>query len=180
MGVFAQRDLNKTNASSGGNFFNEPGNYELLIVGWKNLTTKSKIQALVADFKILSANTDVYPLGSIRNHYIGEDDVMFDNKIKNILVAAMGLSDGLDAEKIAGENWYEVLEASVRPPSLFLNKKINLAATYDIKADGKKKLKKNAALEEDPEFLKEYRFLKREFVYHDETRANSLAKATKK
>jgi hypothetical protein len=174
MGVFAQRDLNKANASSGGNYINHPGNYECLIVGWKSINTKARIQALIVDLKILSADTDAYPVGSVRNHYLAEDDVMFDGKSKNILVAAMGLSDGLDTDKIENENWYEVLEASIRPPSCFLNRKIKLCATHDFKADGKKKLKKNPALAADPEFVKEYQFLKREFFAHDETRENAL------
>jgi hypothetical protein len=183
MGVFAARDLNKANASSGGNYINEPGNYECLIVGWKSINTKARTQALVVDLKILSADTDAYPIGSIRNHYLGEDDVMFDGKVKNLLVAAYGYSDGLDAEKIEAEDWYAILEASIKPPSLFLNKKIKVVATHDFKADGKKKLKKNAALADDPEFVKEYQFLKKEFFAHDDTRANSLElvkKAAKK
>lgn len=180
MGVFAERDLNKANASSGGNYIEEPGSYECQIVGWKNIQTKSRESALVVDLKILAANTDAYPVGSIRNFYLGENNVMFDQKVKNLLVAAVGLSDGLDAEKIAKEDWYQVLEASVKPPSLFLNRKINVSAAYDFKADGKKKLKKNPALEDDPDFQKEYRYLKLEFFAHDETRANVLKLAVAK
>lgn len=179
MGVFAQRDLNKANASSGGNYVNLPGNYECLVVGWKSINTKARTQALVVDLKILSVDTGAYPVGSIRNHYIGEDDVMFDGKIKNLLVAAVGLNDGIDAEKIEAEDWYQVLEGSIKPPSAFLNRKIKLAANYDFKAEGKKKLKKNPSLENDPDFVKEYQFLKKEFFAHDETRANALAIAQK-
>jgi hypothetical protein len=175
MGVFAERDLNKANASSGGNYIEEPGSYECLIVGWKNITTKAKESALVVDLKILSANTDVYPVGSIRNYYLGEKNIMFDSKAKNLLVAATGLLDGLDAEKIDGENWFAVLEASIKPPLVFLRKKINVSASYDFKSDGKKKLKKNPALEDDDDFVKEYRFLKVEFSAHDETRAGTVA-----
>lgn len=170
MGVFAERDLSKANATSGGNYFTEPGQYECLIVGWKSFLTKDKEQALIADFKILSGDD----AGAIRNFYLGEKNIMFDQKVKNLLVAAAGLSDGLDADKVAKEDWYKVLETSVKPPSMMLNRKIRVSVTRDIKGDGKKKLKKNPALADDPEFEKDYGYTKVEFSFHDDTRKDVL------
>jgi hypothetical protein len=174
MGSFAHRDLQKPSASTGGNYFEAPGNYECLIVGWKKIDTMKREAALVVDLKILSADTDAYPIGSIRNFFLGEGHVLFDSKVKNLLVAAMGLVDGLDAEKIETENWYEVLEASIKPPLIFLRRKINVLVSYDIKGDGKKKLKKSPGMEDDPDFLKEYQFTKVDFSAHDETRNGTL------
>lgn len=173
MGSFTKRDLNKPQATSGGNYFDQPGNYECLIVGWKKIETKQKENALVVDLKILNVNPH-YATGSIRNWYLGENNMMFEPKAKNMLVAASGLSPGLDADKIEGEDWFAVLEASVHPPFQFLNKKINVAASYEWLSDGKKKLKKNPGLENDADFIKEYQFLKVEMHAHDETRARTL------
>lgn len=178
MGSFAKRDLNKANASSGGNYFDQPGNYECQIVGWKKIDTMKKEAALVVDCLVLSADTDAYPPGSIRNYFLGEADIMFDSKVKNLLVAAMGLHVGLDADKIEKEEWYEVLESSIKPPLIFLKHKIHVHATHEFKSEGRKKLKKNPALESDPDFVKEYQFTKVEFSAHDETRKNTLKKAS--
>lgn len=173
--VFAKRDLNKVSGHSGGNYIELPGDYEFQIVGWKSLSTfKTKESALIVDLKVLSATPGTYQPGSIRNFYLGESNLMFDSKVKNLLTACTGLSDGLDADKIEEEDWYQVLEASVKAPSFMLLRKVRCIADYELKAEGRKKLKKNPALEDDPDFLKEYQFLKLTFLPHEETRAEVL------
>ena len=188
MSAFASRDSNKFKEAAktglgGGNYFSLPGEYECQIVGWKTLPKRnSSVVALVADYKILNNVPEGHETGSIRNSYMADDDDMFDKKVTNLLVAASGYSTGLDEQLIDKEDWFSVLNASVKPPSIFLNKKIIVSVTYDFRAIGRKQLKKKPELASDPDFIKENQFSKVVFNCHDETRAQTqalLAKAKK-
>lgn len=179
MSVFSKKVQNAN--ISGGGVYLDLGMHELKIVTWKAITTRKKDVALVVDFEVISSTNTSHLAGSTRNAiFLEAGDQMFDQKVKSLCIAAMGLLPGQDDALIQKEDWDAVLEASVKSP-LFVNELLKAEGVSILKKAGKEASRRDPLLLDDPSWVKQNSFIRVDFSAHPATRAKRIpaAKASK-
>lgn len=177
MGIFKNSKVNEARATGGGVYFDE-GSHEAKVVSWKAIQTRKKETALVVDFQIISSTNESHRPGSIRNFYAGELDEMFSAKVRNVLMAAAGVSDSLDAELTEKTDWDGLLDTSVSSP-IFIDALVRVEGVRILKKDAKKAAKTDPTLTDNPEWFKKNSFVRVDFLFHEGTRAKRLEVAKK-
>lgn len=174
MGIFKNSKLNEARATGGGVYFDE-GSHEVKIISWKSITTRAKEVALVVDFQILSSTNDTHRVGSIRNFYAGEKDDMFDPKVRNLIQAASGVSDSLDAKEVEETDWLQLLNDSMSNPAMFIDNLVRVECTRMLLKAAKKAAKADSTLLDDAAWFKKNSFVRVDFMFHEDTRNKRLA-----
>lgn len=169
MGIFKNSKVNEARSTGGGHYFEE-GNHTAKIVGWKTITTRQKEKALVVDFQIVDSTNDSHRTGSIRNFYAGEDDDMFNAKVRGLLIASAGVCEAQDAKMVEETDWDDLLEQSCNAP-IFINNLVRVQGTRVLKKDAKKAVKADPTLADDPVWYKRNSFVRVDFMHHEDTRA---------
>jgi len=173
VGIFKNSKVNEARATGGGVYFDE-GSHEAKIVSWKAIETRKGEKALVVDFQIVASDNESHRPGSIRNFYAGEKDEMFSAKVRNLLQAAAGVSDSLDAELVQSTDWDQLLDQSCNQP-LFVDNLVRVECPRVLKKDPKKAARQDPSLLENPEWFKKNSFVRVDFVFHEATREKRLA-----
>jgi hypothetical protein len=175
LGIFKNSKINDARATGGGVYFDE-GSHEVKIVSWKSIQTRQKETALVVDFQVLSSTNESHRVGSIRNFYAGETDDMFSAKVRNLLMAAAGVSDSLDAELAEKTDWDALLDTSVSSP-VFIDNLVRVEGVRILKKDAKKAARADSTLLDDAAWFKKNSFVRVDFMFHEDTRNKRLEAA---
>ena len=171
MGMFKDSKLNEAKTSGGGRYLMEEGRFEIKITSFKGIKTRAKESALVADFQILASDTQNVKTGSTYNFYAGENDDMFAGKVKALLIAASGLSEAEDTDEIEKIDFDDLLEKCLLNPKLIIGNKLFVDGVRMLKKDGKKAAKADPSLLDDKEWYKKNSFVRLDFSYHPDQRA---------